>query len=415
MRRLSRAAAVALALTITSEAAAQGAAAKPDITVWLNNRIDSLVAGRIMQSDRGKAPQLPAGTASRASIIDRAAIPEIAGISVALPSQPGPSGGALPPSTSLGTSPYMLLALAQGNNPLDPATYLRSALSRHIGLSTTWDSDPATGKSVPTIQARWQIIDRANPLSLPGEHPKKLLDSLDKKLDQASKFYGPLQQRVVMILWHRVGEPNGIDSIAYANALTNGENTAKALSAAGAAGLKEIDEAILAVIERFVSVRAAIDDLVSESRKRPQLTLGFTQSGLKDNKSMRVAVIYDIGRPWYDLTFNAIYNNVRAPGVSPENRAEAAVQFLLRLTQDNALAARTPMSIAVAGSGSKSFEGKRESVFKLQTLMLVPLGDGVNVPLSATWASKASLVQESRVVGNVGFSFDVGQIFNAGR
>jgi hypothetical protein len=37
----------------------------------------------------------------------------------------------------------------------------------------------------------------------------------------------------------------------------------------------------------------------------------------------------------------------------------------------------------------------------------------VNVPLSATWASKSSLITEKRIVGNVGFSFDVAQIFNA--
>src|SRR5437762_2261686 len=127
-----------LAITTRSAEAQQ----KRDLIDWLNQRIDSMVAGRILQNDRGKRPQLPAGSPTRASIIDRANLPEVAGISIALPSAPGPTGGALPPSTSIATSPYMLLALAKGDNPLDPTTYLQSKITRRIGLSTTWETDP---------------------------------------------------------------------------------------------------------------------------------------------------------------------------------------------------------------------------------------------------------------------------------
>lgn len=386
------------------------AAAQQALNSWLNTYIDSVAAARIEQNDRAKMPQLPAGTATRSSIIDRANLPDVVGISIALPTAPGADGASQPPATSLSGSPLAIVAaLLAGHNPLDPSRYLSSAALRRLGFSTTWETDPTTGSSVPLVQAKVLILDRKNLLDVEGGRTR-----VAPALAAATRGFGRIKDDVVHILWERVGKPAGADSNTYMAGLENDANLKAALASAGVAGRKAIEEVVEQQIAAFVTVKSVVDSLGQESRRSPELAAGYTQRGSGGTHQSRGALIFDLARSVYDVTANAAYNDSNDPTIGHRASAELALQAIVRLTPDDPMSARAPLSLTLAGSGSKGTTSvDRSGVFKLQALILLPVSDGVNVPLSATWASKSSLVAEDRIVGNVGFSFDLAQIFNA--
>lgn len=84
-----------------------------------------------------------------------------------------------------------------------------------------------------------------------------------------------------------------------------------------------------------------------------------------------------------------------------------------RLTPDNSLTGRSPLSFALAGSGGIDTKSSDNNILKLQAKLLLPIAEGINVPLSATWANRADLIDEARINGQVGFTFDVAQILSA--
>jgi hypothetical protein len=127
----------------------------------------------------------------------------------------------------------------------------------------------------------------------------------------------------------------------------------------------------------------------------------------------RVVGILDLlARRSLDFTVNAGLEHVRPDGPGDDKvRFEVATQVVLLLSPDNRLQGKAPPSLAVSGSGR--FAEEEEGLWRVQARLLLPLAEGFNVPISATWASRRELIEESRVIGQVGFSLDTSQILSA--
>lgn len=408
MRRLEQCIALAMLALSARAAAAQSNAA---LTTWLNARIHTIAAARIQQNDPDKTPELPAGTITRASIIDRAKLPDVAGISIAMPTSAGGNGAAQPPATSLATSPYMLWALFAGHNPLDPSQYVDHAVMRRLGFSATTETDPTTGKSIGVYQAKAIILDRGNPLADPAT-----AKTVDEALGQAAAAIAGLQDTVAKLLWYSVGKPVGVPMVQFINGLAQQPNLSNALDKAGAAVRQQIDALITASIDKFVPLEVALRDAMNASREHPELAAGYTQRGTGGDHESRAVMIYDVGRPYVDVTANLAYNDSLKSIIGHHANLEGALQAILRLSPQDPLDFKAPLSITFAGSLSKGVVGpSRDFIGKLQALILLPVSPGVNVPLSVTWASKPMLIDEKQIVGNIGFSFDIAKIFGAAR
>jgi hypothetical protein len=389
----------ALLLSAGLLACASGAEAQ-GFNDWLNARLDSLVAMRIAVRDASKQPLIPVGSTSEASLVDRAAMPDIAGISIQLPDMPGSADNVQTTTASLSGTVYMVLALLKGRG-LDPGYYLRNAIPRRFGFSATFDTDTA-GRTTTLVQAKVIVLDRGNPLA--ADSTKRVSATLARATDA----FGRITTAVQDILWERVGRETGEDQIDFLNSLTEPVALRNALAVAGQEGRNAIDHAIEEQLASFEALRTVVDSLKVEARRRPQLSIGLIgNTGGVEPDRVRAVAIFDLARAGVDVTLNAGYEFVQAASmIAAQHRLEAAGQLYFRLTRDDVLG-RSPMTLALAGSGSFNVEGNHEKIFRVQSKLVLPVADGFDVPLSVTWASRTELIDEAEIRGHAGFTVDV--------
>jgi hypothetical protein len=382
--------------------------AQQGLANWLNARIDSLVAARIAQRDGAKTPDIPALSASDAALVDRAALPDIVGISLTLPGQPASRTGPQPSATSISGTLYSLWALLKGSNALDQSFYLRSPFARRFAVSATFDTD-SLGKTTGLVQAKIVILDRGNAVAAAA-------GALAGPLAHATAAYGRLVDSVQMILFRRVGEPRRRQLLPFINLLSDSAGFAQVLSLAGPPAVDAVDAAIAQELGSFEELRDGVSAAVEAARARPQLAIGVTaHTSASVASQARAVLILDYrARQSLDLTFNAGLEHLRAIGPLPQHtRVAVAGQLLLRLTPDRGMSGRGPVSFTLAGSGAFDTKSGNQNVFKIQARLTLPLAEGVSVPVSTTWASRTDLINEDHVRGLVGFSFDLGQVLGA--
>lgn len=392
------------ALTVIVAAVALGPApaSAQNLNAWLNSRIDSVVAVRIAASDPAKEMQFPAGVLSDANLVDRSRMPDVAGISVKVPTSV--IEDAAPSGAAFSATPYLVSALLDRYS-LDPSKYLSSDQFRRIGFNLTFDTD-STGERTTDAQLKYVILDRGNPL----DHA----NGIGSVLAGAAQRFGELRREVLEILYAAVGQEAGMTLPDFINSLTQPAVFRATLQSAGSTALAEIDEAIEQEIEAFVELRSRVNQASSDARAKPELAVGLTfNGGGVEPERLRAMLIYDIVRPAYDITFNAGYERVSGVDtISDRGLLEAAAQILLRFSPQTLLQQRTPASVTFAGAASLDPDDDNDLTFKLQARLLFPIAESVNIPLSATWASESDLVEEDELRGTFGFSFDIGSLLN---
>lgn len=375
---------------------------------WLNARLDSLVALRLALRDGAKQPDVPAASASGASLVDRAAMPDILGIHVSLPNQPKSGGQGGASAMAFSSTLYALWARLKGKNSLDPGFYHRAALARRVGINATFDTDGATGATTTLLQAKVLILDRGNAIAGAA--------GLRRALAEATSTFGDLRSALEDTLFARVGGPRRQNRAAFINSLEQAGPFREVLAELRRDGLAAIDRMIERALADFVTLRNVVAAAVAESRRRPELAIGLTARAAGTlTERVRAMLIFDyLARPSVDLTLNAGAEHVRATAVTPaRTRLEAAGQLLWRLTPDDRLDGRGPLSATLAISAAFDLGAGGERTLKVQARWLLPVTEGINVPVSVTWANRTDLIDEDRVQGQLGFSFDTGQIFGS--
>jgi hypothetical protein len=199
----------------------------------------------------------------------------------------------------------------------------------------------------------------------------------------------------------------------FLNSLNVAKSRDEVLVKAGPDAMRAIDKAIEQHLGSFVTLSETVSDIVTQSRSRPEAALGVTYRDEPGAGSeTRIVGILDLlARPSLDFTVNTGVEIVDPDAADDRVRFEIASQLLFLLSRDNRFDGRAPISLAVAGSGQ--FAKNEIGIWRVQARLLLPIAEGVNVPASVTWASRSDLIDESRLLGQVGFSFDASQIFAA--
>lgn len=400
--------AILLTLLATFFAAVPAQAQTNNMDTWLNQRIGQAVAVRMSLRDPRKVPQIPSGSVTDANLIDRSNMPDIAGISLKLPDQPSSSGISERGATAFSATPFLLLSLLKRN--LDVQSYAKSELARRIGLNATFDTDSA-GKMTNLIQAKVLLKSRANVLEFDKNN------DVGKNLAKATQDYGALRNEIFNYFCSRICDQLGVtDTVQFRNDFSNPNTRDARIAMVGNEGMTAVDALIVKRVDSFVQLRTIIGTLEAQARSTPEVSLGGTfRNGIAGTpNSVRALLIVDWASMRNDLTFNVGYERVEAVDtVEEKNRIAAAGQYLWRLSPDGAVTGRTAMSLALAGSAGIDPTDTKDYVFKVQAKLLLPIAEGMNVPLSVTWASRTDLIDESELRGHVGFTFNVSQLFAA--
>ena len=157
------------------------------------------------------------------------------------------------------------------------------------------------------------------------------------------------------------------------------------------------------------SAREAVEDI----RRGAQLSLAFT------TKQRRIGIDEYLGTLIFDygvadrtnLTLNGSYSYNDSKLIGGDLRGfKFAGQLRFQLNGENLLG-KKPMFFDISTSGS--WINNVDAIYKAQGKLTIPIADGIEFPISVTWANRTSLIDEKEVRGQFGFTLDTARLIRA--
>jgi len=185
---------------------------------------------------------------------------------------------------------------------------------------------------------------------------------------------------------------------------------------------KEVADAIDEFIDRqltaaeltaFRNLDADVRNAVERIRRAPQFSLAFL------SKQRRIGfdeylgeLIFDYGvanRVNLSLNGSYRYNDSKLIGGDVRGFSFAG-QLRFQLNREN-LIGKKPFFFDVATQGNWMTGGK--SIYKTQAKITLPIADGIEFPVSVTYANRTELIDEKEVRGQFGFTLDTARLIRA--
>jgi len=152
---------------------------------------------------------------------------------------------------------------------------------------------------------------------------------------------------------------------------------------------------------------------VEHIRRAPQLSLAFL------TKQRRVGLNEYMGELIFDygvanrvnLSLNGSYNYKDSKIIGGDTRGFSfAGQLQFQLNRENLLG-KKPFSLDVSTQGNW-MTGTR-AIYKAQGKVTIPIADGIDFPISVTYANRTELIKEHTVKGQFGFTVDTARLIRA--
>jgi hypothetical protein len=270
---------------------------------------------------------------------------------------------------------------------LDKATADRAKVTARLSQATSDDEKKSLLEQQKTLQAQ---IERLNDLQ------KKPLGQLfdpdrTKWTREEKKYFGD------------VFVPNHM-----------GDTFLQVLALVGDSGLNDIRQIINRRVDVFPSLDKAIRTRIEEIRKKPQFSLAFTSTTRPENGANEYVAeaIFDYGvanRINLTLNDNFTYKDPKTlGGITRGSKFVGDLQF--QLNQEKRLSGRAPVTFDTAVEGD--WMTKTSPTYKGQLKLKIPIAEGIDLPVSVTFANKTDLIKEKDVIGKFGFTFDTAKLLS---
>ncbi len=178
--------------------------------------------------------------------------------------------------------------------------------------------------------------------------------------------------------------------------------------------LKQIDQFIDARLEAFTNLNNASRRAIEKIRRAPQFSFSF-QSKLKKQGTDEYAAeaVFDYGlHDRVNLTLNGGYFYKNSKVIGGDLRgANFAGELQFQITPEQSLVGRSPLYFYLASEGN--WMSGAPFIYKLQGKVKVPIAEGIEFPISLTYANRTNLIDEKDVRGQFGFTFDTAKLFRA--
>ena len=442
-----------------------------DFNNWLDNRIKdrikAVAQARIDQRSNVNQTEAPSISDNSTSLVDQSSASDLIGVALNL------SGLGAGTNTSdkdknsaaVTATAYSLYSALKGEQPLDPSFYNRHRNWRRLSFTLGFEKGQTDAQGQTTEDT---TIAGAKYLIIAGRDAAKHQDELNKVyeyLKAAAVNFAQLNKEIRNALLF--GDPALRDKLriveeanAYANNpvdleplsagrkqalkdlmnepveswfdpektdfarlairtfLQNKYFTADGLplflKALDDEGLKQIDQLIDARLDAFTNLNNASRRAIEKIRRAPQFSLSF-QSKLKKEGTDEFTgeAVFDYGvHDRVNLTLNGGYFYKNSKIIGGDLRgANFAGQLQFQLTPEKSLAGRSPLYFYLASEGN--WMSGSPFVYKLQGKVKVPIAEGIEFPISLTYASRKDLVNEKDVRGQFGFTFDTAKLLRA--
>jgi len=160
----------------------------------------------------------------------------------------------------------------------------------------------------------------------------------------------------------------------------------------------------------FRNLNESARNAVENIRRAPQLSLAFT------TKQRRVGIDEYLGTLIFDygladrinVTLNAAYSYNDSQFIGGDLRGfKFGGQMRFQLTRENLLG-KKPLFFDVATQGS--WMNNTDAIYKAQGKLTIPIADGIDFPISVTYANRTNLIDEKEVRGQFGFTLDTARL-----
>jgi len=430
--------AVAASAQITQQEKEQAERVKAECTdplnigTWLNCKVDEISASRLQQRDPGKLVQVPSIADNTTALVDKSEAPDILGVALNLAGlSAGDEEDEKKSSVSFTTTAYALYAGLTQRDPLNPSLYSRHQNLRRFSFTFGQETpEGEEGGERATILGTKIMIFNKRDVSDPRN--RALLRPLTEKLKVATRDFNRITDDVQTYLyeqlWRRLNlkDPSllttdverNIEKDKFINNHLQSGQTAATISMLSDAQLADVTDIITERIESRVELDAANLRVIEEIRRAPQLAFTF-QSKLRERDGTdeyRTGLTFDYGLyRRINLTLNGSFDYNDSKAVGGDTRgARFAGETHFQLTPDRRITEGAgPWVFAVAGEAK--WMSNVDATYTGQLKLTIPLLDGLDLPLSVSFANRSDLVKESHVRGRFGFSFDLPKLLKGVR
>lgn len=457
------------ALAATAPAASP--AQPDDLNNWLNARIEqrikAVAQARIDQRSNVNQTETPAISDNSTSLVDQSSASDLVGLGLNLAglTQDNNSDNNDKTSAAVTATAYSLYSMFRGEQPLDPAFYNRHRNWRRLSFTLGFEKGEANAQGQTTEDttiagAKYLIFSgrdaskHQRELSTVYEYLKAAavnFAQLNKEITNALLFGDPslrdklrIREEVQAFVQQQLSsgslnaqqtqefqsllaepieswfDPANTDAahlrvrVFVRNKYFTPSGFALLKQALDEEALKEIDELIDARLDAFTGLNNAARRAIEQIRKAPQFSLSFQSKFRKlDADEYKGQAIFEYGlHDRVNLTLNGsfLYKNSRFIGADTR-RAQFAGQLQFQMTPEKSLAGRSPLYLYLASEGD--WGNGINSIFKVQGKVKIPVFEGVDFPISLTYANRTELIKERDVRGQFGFTFDTAKLLRA--
>lgn len=405
-----------------------------DLTEWLNRKIKEISSARINQRSNTNQTESPAMSSNSTSLVDQSSVSDLVGVALNLAELSGVSvTDQKATSASVTVTAYSVYAGFKGIDPLDPAVYSQHKNWRRVSLTLGYDSekDAVSGdtKDRATMSGIkymfWNRRDASHPCFW---NPKlscynNSMEVVSKNLEAATGGFSRLFDEIDEYLYGKMANKLSLPELSKAQKqdrdkfrneqLADGPKFQALLALLGPDEVKKLEELIATKLKPFEELQESSIHAIESVRRAPQLSLSVFSKRRKTGPNEYMAeLIFDYGlHPRINWTANGTFE-YKDNKTGPDNRGgKLSTQFSIQVTPERRLEGRKPITFNL--SAESTWMTSMTPTYKGQAKFSIPILDGINFPVSFTYASKTDLVNEKEVRGQFGFTFDVSRLLAA--
>jgi hypothetical protein len=389
---------------------------------WLSATIHAKVRARIDQRSNTKQTESPSQSTNSTSLVDQSSASDLLSTAINLVGLSNNSTGdtSSPKSVSVTASAYSVYALAKQQDPLDAEFYNKNAAWRRVSLTLGYDNENAQAAATTraTIAGfKVLLLDHRDLSSCPLDlsAPKFSSGHCSRQKEQfaqlqrATASFGKIQDQIAAYLWALPAARGNYQNLN--EMLLHFSDVVKAL---GPAGQKDLDLMVDAQLQPFLDLDTATTGAIEQLRKAPQFSVSFTSTTRPGSGTTEYVAesIFDYGvANRINLTLNNTfdYKDMKSMGgIARGSKFVGDLQF--QLTKEKRLTGRGPVTFDLSGEGD--WMTRTSPTYEGQIKVKIPIAEGIDLPVSITFANRTDLIKERDVVGKFGFTFDTAKLLS---
>lgn len=406
---------------------------------WIHCRVPEALAARMnIRANKGQV-EAPSSASNTTSLVDQSTATDLFGaaLNLAALATKSPGGNA---STFSGVgSAYAIKAAMDKHDPLDPGYYTGNRSLRNLwftlGAQYPDANSPPNTKPATLAGLKLLLVNQRD-LSAPANR-KKIADLIQKS-GAANVAFNATDLAVEKYLYDKfastftfppdVCKDNGVDlppdkcdvmkRLRFKTELwTGADKVATSIGNLRDDDLKQIDQIIVDHSGPILEFIQTTSDTVDSIRKAPQLSANF-QSTIRSgnaNNAYRVELAFDYGLAnRLNLSVNGSYDydDLRPTGVIHRG-GRFALEGQYAIGSGVQLQKKEPWTFSLSSQGS--WMTAISPTYEAQAKLTIPIADGVDFPISVSYANRTALIKEADVRGKFGFTLDLSKILNAVR